>query len=99
MGLRDTLNDWFADRAAGLRRRIKRVRMHLFAFGLFALGLVEAIDPYALQSLLPGRWGALGFIGIGVVAWLLRKASEHPPIVTTTAYGEAATTEPHDDAH
>lgn len=84
-----------ADLRYNWKPKLKRVRLHLLAFGLFALGLLEAVDPYALQQLLPERWAAVVPFAFGGILWMLRKAVSHPPVVTTTYYGEQAVTEPH----
>jgi hypothetical protein len=88
--------DWGGAALADLRHnwkgKVRRFRIHMFAFGLFLLALVQAIDPWALQALLPDRWGSAVFIALGVVAWLLRKVTDHPVLVSTTYYGETADT-------
>lgn len=85
---------FIADLRTNWKGRVRRFRIHMFAFALFLLGLVDLINPYALQMLLPDRWSALAFIVPGVVAWLLRKATDHPVLVSTTYYDEQAVTDP-----
>lgn len=84
--------DWggalLADLRFNWRGKIRRFRIHAYAFGLFLLGLVQAIDPYALQTILPDRWGSIGFLALGALAWALRKATDHPVLVSTTYYEE-----------
>lgn len=76
------------------KSRIKQFRLHLFAFALFALGLLETVDPYALYNIVPERWQGMIPILFGVGLWLLRKVKDHPPVVTTTFHDETVT-EPH----
>lgn len=86
----------WADLTHNWKGKVRRFRIHLFAFALFMGGLLEAIDPYAIQALLPGRWGAALPVGLAVLMWLNRKITDHPVLVSTTTYeGEHdVTTEP-----
>ena len=88
--------DWsitgiIADLRHNWKGKVRRFRLHLFAFALFLTGLLEAMDPYALQAILPGRWAAVIPIAFGIGMWLLRKVTDHPVLVTTTFAGENAT--------
>lgn len=94
LGRREALANFIWNVRYDLKRTIKRFRLHVYAFAVFALGLVDVLDPYALQSIVPERFQGYVFVGLGVVAFLLRKVSEHPPVVTTTAFGEGV---PHPD--
>lgn len=93
---------FLADLRYNWKGKLKRVRIHLYAFGLFLLGLVQAVDPYALQAMFPDRWGSIVFFGLGVLAWALRKATDHPVLVSTTYYEDGNVTDPTEydpDAH
>lgn len=91
--------DWsisgiMADLRVNWKSKIRLFRIHMFAFALFLTGLLTVVDPYVLQTLFPDRWGSVVWIGYGVLAWLLRKATDHPILVSTTYSGEQAVTEP-----
>lgn len=84
----DWLKALIADLSFNWKPKVKRFRLHAVAFGLFALGALQAVDPYALQEFLPGRWGSVVPFVFSVAVWLLRKATSHPVSVTTTFAGE-----------
>lgn len=83
-----------ADIRYNWKSKVRRARLHLVAFALFALGIFEAVNPYALSSLLPERWAAVVPIAFGVIVWMLRKVADNPPVVTTTYQGEGSVTDP-----
>lgn len=64
-----------------LPERLAFYRAHLLAFAAFALGLLEVVDPYALQYFLPERYSGYLFIGVSVAIFLLRSllAGRHEP--------------------
>lgn len=94
----DRLRDWLGAQVADLRYnwkpKVKRFRIHMLAFALFLLGVLQAADPYLIASLLPDRFQSVVYFGFGWLLWLLRKVTSKPVLVTTTYHGEVATTEP-----
>lgn len=84
-----------ADLQHNWKPKLKRFRLHIFAFGLFATGILETVDPYSLYGFIPPQYMGIVPIAFGAVLWFMRKVTEHPPTVTTTFTGEqAVTTEP-----
>lgn len=58
---------------------MKGNRTRLFSVAVFALGLVETIDPNMLAGLLPAEYRGFVLIGIAVAVFVLRQITTTPP--------------------
>lgn len=51
-------------------------KLHLLAFAVFLLGLLEVLDPWALAQIMPERYNGVVLIGISVAVFLLKRIIE-----------------------
>lgn len=87
----DWLRNAWTNYITGATERFEGYRTHLFAFLTFLLGLLEVVDPYALNAVLPPQYHGYVFIGLAVITFLLRQITKsESPVRFTRRKREAS---------
>lgn len=83
------------------RHFLKGWRTRIFAFLVFAVGVVEVIDPYILASLFGYERQGLALVVISAVFYFLRQITDTPPgneCTETWFHSEGPTDKNHTEA-